>query len=112
MQTEEERQAEPPEVQRELAQMRDLIRDLTERLDLEEIRVTDVLTAFETDPNLQRALVGKLGTRLPNYTVAELPVGPNRGDQAYVTDEVGGEIPVFADAAGVWRRVSDRAVAS
>lgn len=48
---------------------------------------------------------------LANYSKVALPVG-TPGALIYVTDEVGGAVPAFADNLGVWRRVTDRAVVS
>jgi hypothetical protein len=50
---------------------------------------------------------------LPESTVADLPTAMTESGLIMCTDESGGAMPVFWDAgASVWRRVTDRAIAS
>lgn len=49
---------------------------------------------------------------LPTYTVATLPASPDPGLFAFCSDESGGEVPVFSDNSGNWRRVTDGNIAS
>lgn len=48
---------------------------------------------------------------LASYSKTALPSPAQAGTLIYVTDEVGGAVPAFADGAN-WRRVTDRAVVS
>lgn len=48
---------------------------------------------------------------LPSYTVGTLPSAATAGAMIYVTDEVGGAVPAFADGTN-FRRVTDRAIVS
>jgi hypothetical protein len=49
--------------------------------------------------------------RLPVYAKASLPSAANAGSLIYVSDDVGGAVPAFADGSA-WRRVTDRNVIS
>jgi len=49
---------------------------------------------------------------LASYSKTALPVATQPGTLIYVTDEVGGAVPAFADNFGAWRRVTDRAIVS
>lgn len=49
---------------------------------------------------------------LASYSKLSLPSASVPGTLIYVTDEVGGAVPAFADNTGNWRRVTDRAVIS
>jgi len=49
--------------------------------------------------------------RLPVYAKASLPSAANAGSLIYVSDDVGGAVPAFADGSD-WRRVTDRNVIS
>ncbi len=50
-------------------------------------------------------------TVLANYSKAALPSASVPGTLIYVTDEVAGAIPAYADGTN-WRRISDRAIVS
>ncbi len=73
------------------------------------------LTGFELVMLVQGGVTKKtpLNTTviLASYTVATLPLAPVDGTLVYVTDEVDGPVPAFADG-GAWRRVTDRAIVS
>ena len=61
-----------------------------------------------------RSVFTKIGavTRLDSFEVANLPdAGAYTGAMVYCSDETGGAVPVFSDGT-VWRRVTDRVVAS
>ena len=69
-------------------------------LDLYEIAYLAALQVSEAAPVL-----------LPSYLKAALPSAATAGQMIYVTDDVGGAVPAFADGAA-WRRVTDRAIVS
>lgn len=50
-------------------------------------------------------------TILASYSKTALPSPAQPGSLIYVTDEVGGAVPAFADGTN-WRRVTDRAIVS
>lgn len=50
-------------------------------------------------------------TVLGSYTVATLPSPAIAGQWIYVTDDVGGPVPAFADGLN-WRRVTDDEIVS
>lgn len=74
-------------------------------------KVAPIIQAFQLDANLRATLGQQFPFLTPRYTVAELPLNPQDGQQAFATDEVGGKTLVFG-ADGLWLRVQDRAVAS
>lgn len=49
---------------------------------------------------------------LPAYALANLPTAAPAWAVVICTDESGGAVPVFKDASGDWRRVTDRAIAT
>lgn len=57
-------------------------------------------------------ITGKKGVQLAGVTVAELAsIDPKAGRMLFCTNESGGAVPVFGDGS-VWRRATDRAIAS
>lgn len=60
--------------------------------------------------DVSRAVGGQTPHVLPPKTIAQLPAASAwTGGLVYVTDDVGGAVPVFSDGTS-WRRVTDRAV--
>jgi hypothetical protein len=87
-------------------------REVLERIQALEDGMAGFSRRFNQDPMLSSVDAGVMAILLPRYTVATLPATPAEGQMAYATDETGGAVPVFADSAGAWRRVTDRVVAS
>ena len=76
---------------------------------------TDVVAAFYIEGGVIKttgSVVFADPSQLPIYTVATLPVPATAGLLAFCSDDGGGQVPVFSDNAGNWRRVTDGNIAA
>jgi hypothetical protein len=73
--------------------------------------IDSVTISYDLGTLIINGLIWPDQLKLPDYSVAELPIANPAGCLIFVSDAYGGSIPAFSDGTN-WRRVDDRTVVS